>query len=285
MSDFLRKTPMGMDMEEEIRDEFDKVFFEGMPIDARQTVVSMVAKRFPKLVPLAKKQVRVVKEREDLEKVIIAIFRTQDEAKIATMLEKLREKKDNESDDLFRDSPAYGWMMADARAGVAKEMLEDAVLQACEPMQYALKVSRRNIIALVSRRFGSLLGLAIEQVQKIDDLEILHHALIALRLPDNSTDMELVLRHLVVPAGTDQSRDEEDYSDEETYQEMQRALEAFRQSIVSLVAIRFPKLTRLAKKQVPTAKNLNDLQRAMYRICRTMDAGEAAAILADLDEG
>lgn len=64
----------------------------------------------------------------------------------------------------------------------------------------------------------------------------------------------------------------------------QRALEAFQQTVVALVAERFPKLARLAQKQVRTVEEVERLQHLILRVSLTQDAAEIEELLLDLDE-
>lgn len=61
-------------------------------------------------------------------------------------------------------------------------------------------------------------------------------------------------------------------------------LRAFQQTVVDLVAERFPKLERLAKKQVSAVEKPERLQSLILRVSITQDPGEMAKLLADLDE-
>lgn len=67
-------------------------------------------------------------------------------------------------------------------------------------------------------------------------------------------------------------------------EEMQHVLSQSRQNVVALVTKRFPKLAKIAAKQVQKATNLNILQQALISIATTDDAIEVANILANLDE-
>ena len=71
---------------------------------------------------------------------------------------------------------------------------------------------------------------------------------------------------------------------EETRQQLLAALEGSRQIIIDLVSNRFPKLARLAKKQVRTIENLNRLQQLMLHCSLAQDAAEVEVLLLDLDE-
>lgn len=72
---------------------------------------------------------------------------------------------------------------------------------------------------------------------------------------------------------------------EEGRQETQRVLDVFRQTVVALVAERFPKWAGMAQKQVQNIENPQKLQEAILFISATQDAAEVANILANLDEG
>lgn len=71
---------------------------------------------------------------------------------------------------------------------------------------------------------------------------------------------------------------------EEIRQQLQRTLDIFRQTVVGLVADRFPKLVRLAKKQVAAVENPEKLQKAVLLISSAKEDNEVARLLADLDE-
>lgn len=64
----------------------------------------------------------------------------------------------------------------------------------------------------------------------------------------------------------------------------QEAAEIFRQVIIALAAKRFPKLERLAKKQVRATDDIELLQNAMIHIGLAPDSIEAGIVLLDLDK-
>lgn len=65
---------------------------------------------------------------------------------------------------------------------------------------------------------------------------------------------------------------------------LQHALNVSRQTIVKLVAERFPALVQLAQKQVKLNDSPEKLQEVILLICATQDDGEVARLLASLDE-
>ncbi len=67
-------------------------------------------------------------------------------------------------------------------------------------------------------------------------------------------------------------------------EERQRALKNFRETVVALVARDFPKLAKLAKKQVARVEDLERLQHLILEITMTHDAARAAELLSNLDE-
>jgi hypothetical protein len=71
---------------------------------------------------------------------------------------------------------------------------------------------------------------------------------------------------------------------EEARQQRQQTLDAFRQTVVAIVAAHFPKWASMAKKQVQNVENPQKLQEAILFISATQDAAEVANILANLDE-
>lgn len=68
-------------------------------------------------------------------------------------------------------------------------------------------------------------------------------------------------------------------------EERQHALKNFQETVIVLVARDFPKLAKLAKKQVAKVKNMERLQQFILDVTMTRDAARAAELLADLDEG
>lgn len=86
------------------------------------------------------------------------------------------------------------------------------------------------------------------------------------------------------PAYEWMTRDARKEGREEGRQEVQRVLDEFRQTVVLLVAQRFPKLERLAKKQAQNVEIPQKLQEAILFISATQDAAEVANILANLGE-
>jgi predicted transposase YdaD len=64
----------------------------------------------------------------------------------------------------------------------------------------------------------------------------------------------------------------------------QQTVEEFRKTIVLLVAERFPKLERLAKRQVQTTDDIKLLQQAILLCSRTQDSTEVEIVLLDLDK-
>ncbi len=61
-------------------------------------------------------------------------------------------------------------------------------------------------------------------------------------------------------------------------------LEGHRQTIMALVARDFPKLVRMAKKQVRQVEDQECLQRLILRLITAHDAEEVEGLLLDLDE-
>lgn len=68
-------------------------------------------------------------------------------------------------------------------------------------------------------------------------------------------------------------------------QARQQALDTFRQTVVTLITERFPKLARLARKQVGVVESLERLQHLILRVSLSQDASEIEELLLDLDEG
>lgn len=79
-------------------------------------------------------------------------------------------------------------------------------------------------------------------------------------------------------------RDAREEAQQALREEMQQVLSQSRQNVVALVTKRFPRLTKVAAKQVQKATNLNSLQQALISIATTDDAIEVANILSNLDE-
>lgn len=67
-------------------------------------------------------------------------------------------------------------------------------------------------------------------------------------------------------------------------EERQQNLEVLRQTIVMQIAARFPKLERLAKKQVRAINDINVVQQTLLRYNLAKDANEVEALLLDIDE-
>lgn len=67
-------------------------------------------------------------------------------------------------------------------------------------------------------------------------------------------------------------------------EERQRALERFQQTVVALVAKDFPKLVRMAKKQVRQVEDQERLQRLILRLIVSHNLEEVEGLLLDLDE-
>lgn len=67
-------------------------------------------------------------------------------------------------------------------------------------------------------------------------------------------------------------------------EERQRALEGFRQAVVAIVTGYFPKLARLAQKQVRLVKDQGRLQQAILRISTLRSAEDVEELLLNLDE-
>lgn len=84
--------------------------------------------------------------------------------------------------------------------------------------------------------------------------------------------------------GLEQGREEARRQIEEARQRELRTLNASRQTVVTLVAERFPQLARLAKKQVERIENPETLQKVILFIFATQDAGELGVFLANLGE-
>ena len=77
----------------------------------------------------------------------------------------------------------------------------------------------------------------------------------------------------------------EDAREEGLAQGLPQALDTFRQTAATLVTERFPKLARLARKQVRAVESLERLQHLILRVSLTQDALEIEELLLDLDEG
>jgi predicted transposase YdaD len=73
-------------------------------------------------------------------------------------------------------------------------------------------------------------------------------------------------------------------TDDAREEERQQNLEMCRQTIVMLVAARFPKLERLAKKQVRVINDMKSLQQVNIKCSLAKDADEVETLLLDLDE-
>lgn len=82
----------------------------------------------------------------------------------------------------------------------------------------------------------------------------------------------------------EQAREEAEKARKETMEVHQRSLETFQQTVVALVAERFPKLARLAQKQVRAVEEVERLQQLILRVSLTQDAAEIEELLLDLDE-
>lgn len=67
-------------------------------------------------------------------------------------------------------------------------------------------------------------------------------------------------------------------------QARQETAEKFQQTIVTLVAKRFPKLERLAKKQVRATDDIELLQNAIIHIGLAQDSTDVEIVLLDLDK-
>lgn len=84
--------------------------------------------------------------------------------------------------------------------------------------------------------------------------------------------------------GLAQGREEARQREQEARQKEQQALEGFRQIAVALVSERFPKLTRLVKKQVYLAEDQARLQQMILKVNSVQDATEMTTLLLALDE-
>ncbi len=68
-------------------------------------------------------------------------------------------------------------------------------------------------------------------------------------------------------------------------EDRKRALKNFQETVITLMARDFPKLAKLAKKQVARVEDMECLQRFILDVTMTRDVARAATLLADLDEG
>jgi predicted transposase YdaD len=80
---------------------------------------------------------------------------------------------------------------------------------------------------------------------------------------------------------TEDAREEER---QRSLEERQQNLEILRQTIVMQIAARFPKLERLAKKQVRAINDIKAVQQTLLRYNLAKNADDVEALLLDIDE-
>ena len=67
-------------------------------------------------------------------------------------------------------------------------------------------------------------------------------------------------------------------------EERQHALVQFQETVIALITRDFPRLAKLAKKQVSQVEDTGRLQQLILQVTLTRDASQIATLLADLDE-